>query len=72
MKDSGIAHIEREVDQVLGYTGEHLDTGQDVLHMVMDIGKVDCGSVCHITLPLLPFLLLLVVESYGSVEVVPA
>ncbi len=62
-------HVERVVDQVLRYTSDHIQTGQDVLHVVMNVGlyhsqhmsdrkerqthKVNLRLVAHVSLHLL-------------------
>lgn len=65
-------HVERVVDQVFRNTREHLDAGQDIFHVVMDVSEVNPGFMGHVALELLGLLVVRIVESGDSVDVVPA
>jgi len=66
------AYVERVVDQVFRNAREHLDAGQDILHVVMDVREVNPGFMGHVALVLLGLLIIRIVESGDSVDVVPA
>ena len=63
-------YVERVVDQVFRDAREHLDTGQDVIHVVVNVSEVNLGFMGHVTLKLLS-IFVGVVESDDSVDVVP-